>query len=194
MPGPFRSVAVLLLALAAAACAPTRPPQPLAEIDATRFRPVAMDVASVTVDNRYVSTLAAPFVEHFAPTTPVNAVRQWAEQRLRAVGTRGTARVAVIDGRITERSLPRTTGITGLVSRDQTERYDGRIEILIEVEREGSTGSFGAAVERSRTIAEGATLGDREVLLNELVVQLIDDLNARVEEGLRGPLAGFAGR
>ena len=32
MPGPFRSVAVLLLALAAAACAPTRPPQPMAEI------------------------------------------------------------------------------------------------------------------------------------------------------------------
>jgi hypothetical protein len=194
MPGPFRTAAVLLLALAAAACAPTRPPPPLADIDVTRFRPVALDVASVTVDNRYVSSLASPFVEHFAPTTPVNAVRQWAEQRLRATGTRGMARVIVTDGRITEQSLPRTQGITGIVSRDQTERYDGRIEITIEAERDGASGTFSAAVERSRTIAEGATLGDREALLNGLVRQLIDDLDARAEEGFRGPLGAFVRR
>jgi hypothetical protein len=148
----------------------------------------------VTVDNRYVSSLASPFVEHFAPTTPVNAVRQWAEQRLRATGTRGAARVIINDGRITEQSLPRTQGLTGLVSRDQTERYDGRIEVTIEAERDGTSGSFSAAVERSRTIADGATLGDREALLNDLVRQLVDDLNARAEEGFRGPLAAFAGR
>jgi len=194
MPGPFRTAAVLLLALTAAACAPTRPPPPLPDIDVTRFRPVALDVASVSVDNRYVSSLASPFVEHFAPTTPVNAVRQWAEQRLRATGTRGAARVIINDGRITEQSLPRTQGLTGLVSRDQTERYDGRIEVTIEAERDGTSGSFSAAVERSRTIADGATLGDREALLNDLVRQLVDDLNARAEEGFRGPLAAFAGR
>jgi len=189
----FAAIAVLAVtALAATACAPSRPQTALPEIGFAQLGEIPVNVAQIDVVNEYVAPMAVPNVEHFAPTTPVNAVRRWVDHRLRRTGTDGRLRVVILDGRIEEMSLPRTEGVRGLVAQDQTERYNGRIAVRLEAEKGGNAATYETQVERSRTIGEGATLADREKLMHELVQRMMEDLNARLEEGFRSALSSFS--
>jgi hypothetical protein len=188
-----RAVLIVLAAAGlAAACAPTRPPQPVPTLAFPQRPPVALDVARVEVVNDYVSPMASPHVEQFAPTPPAAAVRRWADERLRAEGLSGTLRVVVEDARITETPLPRTGGLQGVVRRDETERYDGRLSVRLEAARGDLTGSFSAAAERSRTVPEGITLAEREAVLQEMVNAMAEEVDRRLVEGLSTTLAPFA--
>lgn len=184
--------ALVLGAVAAAAlsaCSTSQPPVSARPVDFSNHAPIMLSVASVDV----VDASRVPAGQASAPVPPSQAVQMWAQQRLRAAGTNGSARVTIRDASLIAVPLEKaTSGVRGYFTNDQTMRYDGRIEVEISAEVSGAAthrGSTKAFVTRSVTTAENITPANRDATLQELVSRMMDELNARLDGGIRKDLS-----
>lgn len=180
--------ALVLASVAACRSAPV--PPPLTPISFANFGPIVLNVAAVDVVDARRPVPGA--VSDKAPTPPVEAAKRWAAQRLQAAGSNGRVRVVVTDGSIVEQKLQKTDGVRGYFTNDQTARYDGRLGVEITGDLPGETsfrGSTRALATASATVAENASIAEREAVLNDLVRTLADSLNARLDAGIRKDLA-----
>jgi hypothetical protein len=152
-----------------------------------------LDIASIEVENRYQAPLASPNIDHLMPVTPAAAAERWARDRLRAVGSTGRAVFVIKDGRVTETVLPKTPGLTGFFTKEQTGRYDAVIDVEIEIR--GERGYRDAVVsgraQRSQTVREDASPNDRQRVMYELTEKLMADLNATLEASIRQNLPKY---
>ena len=169
-----------------AACESAVQPQRFPEITFAHKAPIALDVAAIEIADTYRPPMAAPNVDHLAPTPPANAVRQWAADRLKAVGQSGVARLVIIDGSLTETPLAGKGGVVGAFTTEQSERYEGAVEAKLEIDdpRYGRTGFAAARATRSSTIAENATLTERETLWFDLVETMMRDFDAEMQRNV----------
>lgn len=189
---PVRPV---LLAVAAAlvltACQSTPPRPPARPVGFAAFAPIVMNAATIdVVDARRAGGATA--VDGRIPVPPAEAVRRWAAERLQAGGRQGRVRVVIKDATITEVQLPRTGGVQGYFTNQQAQRYDGRIEVEVTGEVPGDTAFRGftrATVTNAVTVPEYITLADREATLQDLTRTMAEDLNARLDAGIRKDLA-----
>jgi hypothetical protein len=184
--------AVLAIAatLALGACTST-PPRPQArQISFANLAPISFDVARIEVVQQYQPPQVAPNVDHLTPVQPADAIRRWANDRVRAMGSSGTMRVIIKDASITETHLKPTTGVRGALTTDQSERYDGRlsVDLVVEVPSRRFQGYTGATVARTISVPEDVSLQGREDAWHSLVERMMADLNAKLEEGIDGNL------
>ena len=130
-------------------------------------------------------------MDHLTPVTPSDAIRRWANERVRAMGAGGTMRVIIKDASITETALAPTTGVRGAFTTDQSERYDGRlsVDLVVEVPSRRFQGYTGATVARTISVPENVSLQGREDAWHSLVERMMADLNAKLEEGIDGNLS-----
>ena len=158
-----------------------------ASVDFSSKPPITLDVASIEVESTYVPPMKEPNVDHLLPLTPSNAVRLWVSQRLKAGGTAGRARVIIHDAAIVEQDLERTEGVRGWFTKDQSQKYEGRIrvEIVVDGTARGYAGSASAAVARSTTVTEDISLNEREKTMMALVNDLATDLDGQLEPAIR---------
>lgn len=182
------TAAVLLASatLLAACQVPAPPPPRLPELSYAQFAPLTFDVARIdVVDRRETDASERIHADLQAPTPPERAVRRWVEDRLRAGGTTGTLTAVIEDASIIETPLPRTPGLRGALTTEQTTRFDGRIAVELVVDRRDRRyqGFTKATATRSTTLAEGASLHRRDAALLKLVREMMDDLNYRLETG-----------
>lgn len=191
---PVLLAAVAALALSACQSAPSRPP--VRPVGFTNFAPIVLNVATVdVVDQRRAGGAAT--VDGRIPVPPAEAVRRWAAERLQAGGRQGRVRVVIKDASVVETQLPRTGGVQGYFTNQQAQRYDGRIEVEVAGEVPGDTSFRGftrATVTNSTTVPENITLADREATLQEMTRAMAEDLNARLDAGIRKDLAGIVVR
>ena len=107
--------------------------------------------------------------------------------RLVAGGATGALRYLVREASVIETPLARKDGLEGVLKVEQSERYDARL--LVEVELLDGFGTRQGRVEveatRSNTIAENATLRERERLWFEMAEQLTGDMGQALEAKLR---------
>lgn len=184
------------LLLAACQSTPPRPaPRP---VDFSNFGPIVLNAGTIDVVDAY-RPMGAEHVEGRSAVPPAEAVRRWAAERLQAAGGQGRVRVTIRDASIVEVALPTKKGITGYFSNDQAQRYDGRIEVEItgEVPDTGNGGFRGvtrSTVTHSTTVAENISLADREATFLEITRRMMDDLNARLDAGIRKDLAPMVRR
>lgn len=154
-----------------------------------------LDVARVDVVSEYKSPFAPPNIEHLLPVSPEQTMRRWAQDRLEATGAPGrTAQFIIQDAKVTDTELPRTPGIKGAFTTDQTNRYDASFQarLLVRSERGGlREGEASAWATRSRTVPEGITVNAREQVWFELVEAAMNDLNAELDRQIRANLARF---
>jgi hypothetical protein len=162
--------------------------------------PIRLNVADIQVQRVYNSPGTKPNVEQLFPVRPADAAERWARDRLQAAGAEGVAIVKILNASVVEVPLPRTTGLQGAFTTDQSERYDAVLEVSIEAQSR-STGRRVAVTtraQRSRTVPEDITLNDREKVWFEMTEALMNDLNAALEREiyanfgdfvLRGPAA-----
>jgi hypothetical protein len=184
--------AVLAIAatLALGACT-SAPPRPQArQISFANLAPISFDVARIEVVQQYQPPQVPPNVDHLTPVPPSDAIRRWANERVRAMGASGTMRVIIKDASITETSLKPTTGVRGAFTTDQSERYDGRlsVDLVVEVPSRQFQGYTGATVSRTISVPENVSLQGREDAWHSLVERMMADLNAKLEEGIDGNL------
>jgi hypothetical protein len=183
--------AVAVLGLSACQSAPPRPaPRP---IDFSNFGPIILSAGGVDVVNAYRPG-GGKHVEDRSAVPPVEAVRRWASERLQAAGGAGRVRVTIKDASIIEVALPKTEGLKGYFTTDQAQRYDGRIEVEVTGDMpDNSAGAFRgttkAVVTYSTTVPENIALADREATFLDITRRLVEDLNARLDSGIRKDLA-----
>ena len=182
-----------LLALAAASCrAPPEPPDfpPIRFVDAG---PIRLDVGRIAVVEEYRPPLAAPNVEHVFPVQPAAAVAQWARDRLRAVGADGRAELVIRDASVVEVALRKTTGLRGVLTTDQSERYDASIEVELRIidGLNRRRGHATAIAKRSRTVPEDITMTGREKVWYAMTRAMMKAIDQALQRQIRKGLAAF---
>ncbi len=197
-----RGFAGLVLAAAAAfgtagltGCDTPAPRRRFPELTYGHLGKFRLDVARIDIVSEYKAPFAPPNIDHLLPVSPEQTMRRWATDRLQAIGTPGrTAQFIIQDAKVTDTALPRTQGIKGAFTTDQTDRYDASFQarLLVRSERGGlREGEASAWATRSRTIPEGITLNAREQTQFELVEATMNDLNAELDRQIYANLSQF---
>jgi hypothetical protein len=183
------------LAAALAGCASAPPVQRFPELTYGHLGVMRFDAARVEVASEYQPPLRAPNVDHVFPTPPERVMRRWAQDRLAASGAGDRfVRFVILDAKVTETNLPRTTGVTGAFTRDQSQRYDLTMAAAIEVREERGnfrSGYATASTSRSRTVREDITINDRDKVWFEMLEQAMNELNTELERQVRANMARF---
>ena len=178
---------------ALAACQTPDPEPSYPELTYAHFGAIPLDVARIEVVRAYVPPAKKPNVDHLFPVKPLAAADRWVRDRLRAAGRTGVVRATIARASVVEVPLKRTKGIRGAFTKDQSERYDGLIEISIQIL--GNDGREKANVtsraERSRTVAEDASPNDREKVWFEMTEAMMNDLNASLQRQINRHLRAF---
>ncbi len=154
---------------------------------------IELDVARIEIVEQYRSPLKAPNVEHELPLAPAKAMRNWATDRLRAVGKSGQAKFIIVDASVTVELLPKKKGLKAAFTLDQAARYDTRLEARLEIETAGGLGKgyATATVTRQRTTPEGASLNSRDDALYRFIESAAKDFDQVMAANIDRYLAPF---
>lgn len=156
--------------------------------------PISLNVARINVIENYKSPLAAPNVEHQFATSPAQAVRIWANERLRAVGTTGSLEITIDNASVKEVKLPVKDGVRGFFTDDASERYDGVLSVTFRAydgENALSRAEGSVTISRTQSINEKATIADREHLWHEMVRDMANSYDREAELRLRQYFLSF---
>jgi hypothetical protein len=162
-----------------------------AELSFTHLPPINLDVGRIETVKEYVSPAKPPNVEHLFPVRPSAAAERWGRDRLRAVGSQGVARVIVRQASVVEVPLQVKSGVRGMLTRDQSERYDAVLEIAVEIDKGKGKSTVSASNRRTRTVPEGITLNEREKVWFEMTEAMMRDLNAALEDAIRKSFGSY---
>lgn len=188
---PVIFFAVLTLGLAACEAPPDKPVWP--EITFTHLQPINFDVAEIRIETPYREPIDPPHVGEQFPVSPSRAALQWAEDRLRAVGTRGTVTVVIKESSAVETKLETSGGLKGLFTKEQTEKYLVTIDMEVRVlDPVGPrTAAAAARTRKSNTVREDANMNEREQIWYELTKGALQDFNTGMERQIRATLGNF---
>lgn len=190
MPRPLSApVATVLTAclLVLAACSTPPPQNAFPDITFTHETPIRLDVGEITVEQAYKAPLTPPNVEHLFPVQLGQAAMRWARDRLVAAGSSRRARYIVREASVVETSLEQSGGLTGMFTTEQSERYDARVVVEMQiVAGDGRIeGSLTAKAERSRSVPEDISLNERERLWFQMTEDLMKELDAQLEQTIK---------
>jgi hypothetical protein len=188
---PFlKPLGLALLALTLVACDTPPKRQAFPEITFQHLQPFRLDVARVQIVDGYQPDPGADIGNQF-PESPAAVARQWAEDRLTAVGQQGEAIYTITLAKATQTQLHRSQGMSAMTHKDQSDRYDLAITVNLEVHSGGKSGAITAQAARSQTVIEDMTLNQREGVLFNLLDIAMKDVNAQLEKLIPHYLGGF---
>jgi hypothetical protein len=155
--------------------------------------PISLDIRKIDIVHLFEPSLKAPHIEHEMPVPPHIAVERWVVDRLRATGNSGRAVITIRDASVVETRLKQLGGIKGAFTTEQSERYDAKVEVVIEAtDGKGLRSANAVATSlRNRTVPENATLKERHTLWYELIEKLMSDFDSVFEAQIRKHLATF---
>jgi hypothetical protein len=184
----------LLCAVLLFGCAKPAPPSArFPDITFQQFPTYNFKVGRIEIVREYTPPMRAPNVDHLSPEPPIQMAEQWARDRLRATGGPGTLRFVIKRASIVESELPRTTGIRGAFTTDQAQRYEGVVEVEIEVrgERGYRDGFVSARAEQRQTVGEDISLAGRERTWFTMTETMGRDLNVELDRNIQANLQRF---
>ncbi|TAN59905.1 MAG: hypothetical protein EPN20_14435, partial [Magnetospirillum sp.] len=117
---------------------------------------------------------------------------RWAQDRLKPMGKAGFARVVIRDAKVVEIPLAVDKGFTGAFKKEQEIRYDAALDVAVQIldARHMVIGETVARATRSRTVAEGITLNERDRVLYDISESLAKDIDEQMSQLIRN----FLGR
>ena len=188
---PFlRSLGLALLAMTLASCDTPPKRQSFPEITFQHLQPFRLDVARVQIVDGYQPDPGADIGGQFSEA-PTAVARQWAQDRLAAVGQQGEAIYTITLAKATQTPLKRSQGMAAMTHKDQSDRYDLAMTVNLEVRSGGKAGAVTAQTARSQTVREDMTLNQREGVLFNLLDVTMKDVNAQMEKLIPQYLGGF---
>jgi hypothetical protein len=154
---------------------------------------IRLDVAQVEIYQAYQAPGTAPHVDHLFPQKPVDVAAAWGRDVLLAVGERGLATYTILDATATQTALQRSTGMTQMFKTEQSDRYDLHIAVKLELGNPllNATGIATASASRSQTVAENATLNQREAVWFQMTESAMRELDQKLEAAIRDKLRVF---
>jgi hypothetical protein len=188
MAAPIRILALVLalgLSLWLTACETPVKTQKLPDLTFAHLTPIKLNVSKINVVLHYQSPVRAPNVEHLFPTLPAAAIKQWARDRLLAVGDSGEAQLVIVNASAVEKQLLLKKGFSSTFTRQQTQRYDASVEVRLRISSSLGQGSTLAHATRFATVREDTTVNKRERAWFDLTEALVHDFDAVMEENIR---------
>lgn len=191
----FYSILVIsFMTMLLAGCQPPGKPQ-YPEITFDNLPPIELDVAEIVINTPYQEPLELPHVGEQFPVSPSRAARRWAEDRLRAVGSTGQAVVTIVESGAVEQELKRTEGVTGLLTKDQSQSYEIAIEMSIEADAStpGSQRKSSASmrVTKKTSVAEDSSMNEREATWYKLTQNAMNNFNEAMEKQIGKTMSNF---
>lgn len=186
-------VFVLLAVLLMAGGCVSKKSKPLPRVTFDHLPPLALTVASVETRSTYRAPLAPPYVDHRFPIPPEEAMKRWANHRLKAKGLDETARFTILRASVIEERLRTDTGLLDAVKIEPAARYtvtlEGQLEIFDAAGRRVKSAS--ARVSRTRSLREGLTADQRDRAWMDLTATVMRDFDAAMTEAINQYLAGW---
>ena len=179
------------MALLLAGCETNVPARSFPDIGFLHKTPYKLDVATIEVDKQAPAAPETGSIVHELPVTVDAVAEKWAHQRLVAVGTNGSAVVKIEKASMVEENLKKTGGLRGVFTTDQTQRYTADLEISLSLSNEHGKGMVRASARKIRTIAEDATLAEREKLWFDMVETLAREVDDEMDRQIGGHLQEF---
>lgn len=194
MPSIFamrRLVFVILVSTGLAACASPVAPQ-FPELTYTHLPTITLGVARIEVVDMTTQG-AGKHVEDRMPVAPKRALQNWARDRLKAGGVSGVAKFIIEDASVTETDLKRSSGLKGVFTTEQAERYLAKVHVSIKLEGvpRVSQAYAESSVERTQTVGEDATINVRDQAMFDLTEAVMKDFDPLMAASIRQHLADF---
>lgn len=194
---PFLRKSVLMItavaAIATLGACETPPPPKYPELTFTHLPTITLGVARIEIVDNFTPPSDPGHIESRMPVSPEEALRSWARDRLQVNGVSGVARFIIENASVVETELPRTKGLKGVFTKDQSQRYDANVNV--EVRLEGVprvTQAYAqAAISRYQTVPEDATINTREDAWFKLTEQVMKDFDPQMSASIRKHLADF---
>ncbi|MBX7146616.1 MAG: hypothetical protein K1X44_04835 [Alphaproteobacteria bacterium] len=185
--------AIILCCLTLSACHTPPERQNFSEISFKHLPPFTFNVAEIEIADGYKPLQNYPYVDHLFRNIPKQSMIQWAKDRLKAGGNMGFLRYTILEASIKQVPLKMQGGIKGLLTTEQSDRYDIILKIQIDVENNNGLqkGQITAEATRSQTVPENATLNQREKIWYQLTEQALQELNTQTENNIRQYLQKF---
>jgi hypothetical protein len=183
---PRLAAATAVLAGLLAACSMDDPSNRFAQLTYQHRPDINLDVGDIQIETAYVTPGQPPNVDHSFPVQPKDAAVRWAQDRLVARGDRLTFRYIVREASAVETPLPVSGGVTGMLTTDQSERYELHIVVEMQVlDGRQIQGNAKAEARRSLTVPEDSSLNEREEVWYRLTEQTMRDLDVQLEQTIR---------
>lgn len=185
-----------IAAVAAAALAACNSPPPHPQYPDLRFTgqpPIALAVGTVSLREDYVSSASPPHVERQFPVTPMQAIQNWAHDRLSPSGGPDRAVVVITNASAVEVALPRTTGVKGMFTTDQSERYDMTIQVTVNIVDPTGLVLRTATVRasRSQSVAENISPDQRDQTWYDMTKDIMAAFDRQMESDIRNHFTNF---
>ncbi len=188
---PLRLLTVLIALSLTAACE-TQPPAPkLPEIGFADKTPFSLNVGQLEIVSEYKTPGRAPNVDQLMQISPEAAAVRWAKDRIKPMGRTGSVRVVIKDGSVVEVSLKTEKGFTGLFKDEPGTRYDGKLDVAIQIldERHLPVAEVVAHASHSRSLLEGITVNERDKALWDISNAMIHDIDDQMDGMIRSYFA-----
>ncbi|MDG2285217.1 MAG: hypothetical protein P8N43_06785 [Alphaproteobacteria bacterium] len=142
-----------------------------------------MNVAKIEIINEYRMPFETPNVEHLVPIAPGAAAERWARDIVKPVGHTGTALFVITRAAVTEEKLKTKSGFKGLVSVEQSERYEAALDVRIDIlDGTRRVASANALTTRTQTAREDTTPNQRSKLWYALVERLLIEFDGQMRK------------
>jgi hypothetical protein len=178
-----------------ASCQTPLPQQKFPDLTWAHLDPYVFNVGKVEVVSQFTVPLREPHMEHLLPFTVQAAAMNWGRDRIHAGGEAGgTVTFIVEDASAVEVPLEKQKeGVEGYFTDEQSERYDMKVKVKIQVRSSDglSAGSVAAHAVRTQTVAEDSTLDERERVWFAMTESLMKELNATLEANIPKHLGKF---
>ncbi len=177
---------IVALGLAVAACsAPSMTTDPLPDMTFVHRPTIGLNVVTLDVNSAYTSPDRPPNVEQRFPVPPERALKRWARDRLRALGTAGAARFTVLTAAVTEEPLPKTKGFLGAFAIEPGARYTITVEAQLEIIQDSQRAVASARISKAQTLDQGATGEERDRFWYDLTKTTMDAFDEQMERAIR---------
>ena len=189
----MRLLSIIFLAFTLVACSPSAQlPDPVG-LSYLANKPIHLNVSRVEVVKKYQPSSTPPHVENDFPIPPTVMIQQWVQDRLLPVGKTGYAVVTIEEASVVETPLKGTGGFRGMFTVDQSEQYDAKMSVKIEIfDDAGSAKGFAyARAHGSRTVAENFTLGQRRKVWIIMMEKIMNNLDEELDRNVRGYLGQY---
>ena len=191
----MRPFPLVCLTLFLGACSPSAQLPPPVGLAYLANKPIRLNVARIEVVKKYQSSSTPPHVENDFPIPPVAMIQQWVQDRLLPIGKTGSgyAVVTIEEASVIEIPLKGTKGLKGMFTVDQSEQYDAKMSIKIEIFDElGTVKNFAnARAQGSRSIAENYTLGQRRQVWIIMMEKIMNNLDEELDRNVRSYLGEY---
>lgn len=148
-----------------------------------------LNVASVTIAKDYTAPHSLPHVEYLADIPPAEAVRKWASERLIADGQQNSLEVTIKEASILRTDIPKqTTGIEGAFTTEQTEQYNGTLDVEIKIYTPQSAlpaAHLEVKAHQLLTLPDDAAPIDREHVYHQMTVELMKQVLPQLDDNIR---------